>query len=119
MAAPHTDQSFRMMGRNEFAAMKSSSWYISVSRGATTDSQSLIQALQSGEIRGAGLDVTDPEPLPEDNPLRHMDNVVITPHIGGPSDYNRQRSFDLIKENIERFVKGEPLCNIINKRLGY
>lgn len=119
MAVPHTKASDRMMGSEQFAAMKPTAYYINVSRGATTDTEALTDALKAGRLQGAGLDVTDPEPLPEGHPLRHMDNVVLTPHIAGLSDHNRRRSFELIKANIERFVNNRPLINVVNKELGY
>ena len=119
MAAPRTAASHRMMGGDEFAAMKRSAYFINVSRGATVDTEALVAALRAGALQGAGLDVTDPEPLPDDHPLRHMDNVVITPHIAGLSDHNRRRSFALIKENVQRFAAGRPLFNVVNKELGY
>jgi phosphoglycerate dehydrogenase-like enzyme len=119
MAAPHTKDSYQMMARTEFQAMKKSAIYISVSRGANTDTEALVEALQNGEIAAAGLDVTDPEPLPEEHPLRQLQNVVLTPHIAGPSDQNRKRSFDLIIDNIGRFINGHHLYNIVDKQRGW
>ena len=108
-----------MMGKEAFRAMKPSAYFINVSRGATTDTDALTSALQDGEILGAGLDVTEPEPLPPDHPLRHMDNVVVSPHIAGLSEANRQRSFDLIEANVVRYLQGRPLFNIVDKKRGY
>jgi len=119
MAAPKTEASYQMMGREEFMLMKRSAYYVSVSRGGCTDTQGLVDALLEGQIAGAGLDVTDPEPLPEDHPLREMENVVITPHIAGPSDHNRARTYELIRQNLIRFGRGKSLYNPVDKRLGY
>lgn len=119
MAAPTTELSIQMMGEAEFEAMKDSAYFVNVSRGRTVDTEALTKALQQKKIRAAGLDVTDPEPLPEDHPLRSMENVVISPHIAGPSDQNRQRSFTLIEDNIERFVNGQLMINRVDKVYGY
>lgn len=119
VAAPVTELSRKMFGAAEFSAMKSESVFVVVSRGKTYDTEALVSALKAGEIGGAGLDVTDPEPLPENHPLRAMDNVVLTPHIAGWSDHNRARSFELVKTNIHRFVNDLPLINLVNKELGY
>lgn len=119
MAAPNTKQSFHMMGPKQFAAMKPSALYVAVSRGRCTDTVALTQALEDGAIAGAALDVTDPEPLPQDHALRSLENVVLTPHIAGPSDHNRQRSFELIVRNLVAFDRGAPLFNVVDKRLGY
>jgi phosphoglycerate dehydrogenase-like enzyme len=119
MAAPVTALTRKMMNRRAFANMKRGAYYVNVSRGATTDTEALIEALRSGHLAGAGLDVTDPEPLAADHPLRGMANVIITPHQAGLSDHNRRRGTDLIIENIERFGRGLPLINIVDKQLGF
>jgi phosphoglycerate dehydrogenase-like enzyme len=119
MAAPVTDASRKMMGREEFKAMKQGSIFVAVSRGVPTETEALVEALESGHLAAAGLDVTDPEPLADDHPLRTMPNVVITPHIAGPSDHNRERSLTLLKANTAQFVAGRPLYNIVDKKLGY
>ncbi len=119
VAAPVTEMTTKMFGAQEFALMKPSSLFIVVSRGKTYDTDAIVTALQDNQIAGAGLDVTDPEPLPEDHALRKMSNVVLTPHIAGWSDHNRQRSFELVKTNVFRFVNDLPLLNHVNKQLGY
>lgn len=119
MSAPLTNESRKMMRAQEFAAMKKTAYFINVSRGETVDFEALTNALRCGQIAGAGLDVTDPEPLPKDHPIMEMDNVIVSPHIAGPSDHNRQRSQELIIQNIERFVQGKSLLNPVNKSLGY
>jgi len=119
LSVPVTSRTKKMFGAKEFALMKPSAYFVNVCRGAIVDTEALTEALKQGRIKSAGLDVTDPEPLPVDHPLLNMENVVITPHIAGPSDNNRERSAELIRQNIERFVKGFPLINVVNKKLGY
>lgn len=119
VSAPHTPQSHKMMGPKEFQLMKKGSYFIAVSRGSLYDLDGLIGALESGLLAGAGVDVTDPEPLPKGHPLWKCDNVVITPHIAGRSDKDRDRMVGIVKENILRFVEGKPLVNVVDKQKGY
>jgi len=119
MCAPYTRRTDGMMGTAQFAAMKKGSYFVSVSRGKTTRTDALVQALQSRHLAGAGLDVVDPEPLPKGHPLWKMPNVVITPHIAGRSDGEWDRRMDLITDNIRRFSKGLPLRHVIDKKEGY
>ena len=119
MAAPHTPESERMMGTAEFELMKQGSYFIAVSRGKTYDKGVLVKALDEQRLAGAGLDVTDPEPLPKGDPLWGFENVVITPHIAGQSDHIRDRRQALLKENVRRFVDGAPLLNVVDKQKGY
>jgi len=78
-----------------------------------------VKALDSRRLAGAGLDVTNPEPLPKGHALWKFDNVVITPHIAGKSDNVKGRKMELFKENIAHFVKGEQLVNVVDKQKGY
>lgn len=119
MCAPHTARTERMMSTREFGAMKTGSFFINVSRGKTVDTEALVEALKEGRLAGAGLDVTDPEPLPAQHPLWAMPNVVITPHIAGQSDQIEGRIKELMRENVERFLKGLPLRNLVDKSAGY
>ncbi len=119
MAAPHTPKSHRMMGPSQFDSMKQDSYFIAVSRGGTYDLGSLVKALDSKRLAGAGVDVTDPEPLPKGHPLWKMDNVIITPHIAGRSDMDRGRMLGIVKSNIQRFADGMPLNNVVDKSKGY
>jgi len=109
LSLPLTDDSKQMIGRRELQAMKKSAILINIARGGVVDQQALIEALQSGEIAGAGLDVTDPEPLPPDNPLWDMPNVIITPHISAQSPQYMDRAIEVIGENLRRFIADEPL----------
>lgn len=113
---PATNDTRKVIGAEQFSAMKKSAFYISVGRGDTVDEEALIQALQGGEIAGAGLDVFAEEPLPVDSPLWDMKNVIITPHIGGMSDIYPDQVLPNIKENISRYLAGErkDLLNYIH-----
>lgn len=119
ITAPATHASRKMFNREAFAAMRTSAYFVNVARGAIVDTDALVEALECKWIAAAGLDVTDPEPLPDNHPLRRMPNVIITPHVAGPSDHNRDRSFRLIMENIKRFVAGQPLFNRVDPVRGY
>jgi phosphoglycerate dehydrogenase-like enzyme len=119
MAAPDTEESRQMMSAAEFALMKRDSFFIAVSRGKTYDGAALAKALDEKRLAGAGLDVTDPEPLPPDSPLWDFDNVVITPHIAGQSDKFPDRQMAVFKENVRRFSEGLPLINVVDKVRGY
>ena len=119
MSAPHTEKSHKMIGPSQFERMTRGSWFIAVSRGKTYDLDALIKSLDSGRLKGAGVDVTDPEPLPADSALWEFDNVIITPHIAGRSDMDRDRMFGTVEENIRRFAEGMPLLNVVDKQKGY
>ncbi len=119
VSAPHTEASRKMVGGRQFELMKANAYFIAVSRGALYDTNGLVKALDSRRLAGAGLDVTDPEPLPGDHPLRKFDNVVLTPHVAGQSDRIGERIMGTFKENVRRFAQGETLVNIVDKKKGY
>ncbi|MCC6291846.1 MAG: D-2-hydroxyacid dehydrogenase [Bryobacterales bacterium] len=119
ISAPHTPLSHKMMGPAQFELMKKDSYFIAVSRGGLYDLPSLVKALDSGRLAGAGVDVTDPEPLPQGNSLWKFSNVIVTPHIAGRSDQDRSRMLGTVKENIKRFGEGKPLINVVDKQKGY
>jgi phosphoglycerate dehydrogenase-like enzyme len=119
VSAPHTQMSHKMMGPKQFNLMKKGSYFIAVSRGGLYDLNSLMNGLDSKQLAGAGVDVTDPEPLPKDHPLWKCENAIITPHIAGRSDKDRARMVGTISENIRRFVDGKPLINVVDKQKGY
>jgi len=119
MSAPHTPKTHRMIGPAQFDLMKKGSWFICVSRGGTYDLDALVKALDSEKLAGAGVDVTDPEPLPEGHALWQFKNAIVTPHIAGRSDMDRGRMLGTVKENIRRFGEGLPLLNVVDKRAGY
>jgi phosphoglycerate dehydrogenase-like enzyme len=119
VAAPSTAQTERMMGAKQFSLMKKGSYFIAVSRGKLYDQKSLVDAIETKHLAGAGLDVTDPEPLPKGNPLWKYENVVITPHIAGRSDGEHARYMALFRDNLRRFANDEPLLNVVDKAKGY
>jgi phosphoglycerate dehydrogenase-like enzyme len=119
ISAPLTPKSRKMMGPHEFELMKPNSYFIAVSRGGLYDIDALVKALDSRKLAGAGLDVTDPEPLPKGHPLWKFPNVLITPHIAGRSDGENARYEALYIENLKRFAAGEPLLNVVDKEKGY
>jgi D-2-hydroxyacid dehydrogenase (NADP+) len=119
LSAPHTPQTEGLMSTKQFNLMRKNSYFIAVSRGKLYSSEALLNALESKQLAGAGLDVTNPEPLPKGHPLWKCENVIITPHIAGTSDNVQTRRMAVIKDNIVRFSKGEPLVNVVDKEKGY
>ena len=119
ISAPDTPKSHKMMGTREFGLMKKNSYFVAVSRGGIYDMNGLVKALDEKRLAGAGVDVTDPEPLPKGHPLWKFENVVITPHIAGRSDRDAARMAGTIQENLQRFVAGRPLINVVDKQKGY
>lgn len=119
ISAPHTPRSHKMMGAREFELMKKGSYFVAVSRGGIYDLNGLVKALDERRLAGAGVDVTDPEPLPKGHPLWKFPNAIITPHIAGRSDQDHARMVGTIVENAQRFVQGKPLLNVVDKQKGY
>lgn len=104
LACPLTAETRGLFGREEFVAMPSSSVLINVARGPIVDQSALVVALQEGSIRGAALDVTDPEPLSPESPLWTMPEVIVTPHVAGSTDQYWRRGAELFAENYAKFV---------------
>ncbi len=102
-----------------FRAAKEGSYFINIGRGESVVTDDLMAALRSGRVAGAGLDVTDPEPLPADHPLWRMPRVVITPHISARTLGSGERRWLLVRENLRRFVAGEPLLSVVDIGKGY
>ncbi len=119
VSAPHTVLTEKMFGARQFELMKQGAYFIAVSRGPLYNGEALAKASESKHLAGAGLDVTDPVPLPKEHPLWKLTNVVITPHIAGRYDGENRRYLDLYKENLRRFASGETLLNIVDKQKGY
>jgi cyclase len=119
LACPLTKETRGMFAAAQFKTMKPSAYFINIARGGLVHTPDLVSAVQKKEIAGAGLDVTDPEPLQDDNPLWKLPNVVISPHLGGQGDGARDRQWRLYRENVRRFVAGEPLLCVVNKAKGY
>lgn len=119
VTAPDTDATRGMFGAVQFREMKRGAYFIVVSRGTLYSMDALIDALSTHHLAGAGLDSTDPEPLPSNHPLWKYENVVITPHIAGASDSSLPRVLDLLQRNIRLFAAGQPLVNIVDMNKGY
>jgi phosphoglycerate dehydrogenase-like enzyme len=117
-ALPLTDTTRDSLNAEFFAATKPGAIFINVGRGATVVTSDLMAALDSGQIGGAGLDVTAPEPLPTDHPLWDYDNVIITPHVAGAGGENERHGL-LLLENLRRYVAGERLLNVVDPQKGY
>jgi phosphoglycerate dehydrogenase-like enzyme len=113
ISMPSDADTFHFIGEEELAAMKPEAFLVNVARGEIVDERALVRALQARRIAGAALDVTDPEPPAEDNPLWTLDNVLISPHVsgGGSTGYERFRA--LFIDNLARFQKGQPLRNLL------
>ena len=118
-ALPLTPRTRHLVGAREFAAMKPSARFVNVGRGATVDEPALVAALEEGAIAGAALDVFEEEPLPESSPLWGMSNVIVLPHMSGDYEGYETELVELFLDNFDRFEKGEPLRNLVDKRLGY
>ena len=116
---PLTDETRGLFGAAEFAIMKPTAFIYNIGRGPIIDSDALIAALRGGEIAGAALDVTDPEPLPADSPLWDMPNVMITAHTSGGGPFYWERGIELLVSNIGRYINDEPMLNVVDKRAGY
>jgi D-2-hydroxyacid dehydrogenase (NADP+) len=110
---PLNENTHQLINAEKLSWMKKEALLINVGRGEVVDQYALIQALQQGNLRGAGLDVMVPEPLPKDSPLWYMDNVFITPHNAPSSPYMMSRLYDLVEDNINRFLEQKPLKNTV------
>jgi phosphoglycerate dehydrogenase-like enzyme len=118
-AAPLTKETKEMFNHEVFNKMKPDSYFINMSRGGLVKQDALIEALKSKKIRGAGLDVVTPEPLPPDNPLWTCPNLVITGHNSTVAPSRYERMFGLVMENVRRYTLGLPLMNVVDKEKGY
>ncbi len=118
-AAPLTKETIKLFNEAVFRKMKRTAYFINVSRGGLVDQEALAQALKQGWIRGAGLDVATPEPLPSDHFLWDCPNLVITPHNSGYAPARQTRLMALVTENVRRYALGLPLLNVVDKARGY
>lgn len=119
LCLPLTAATTAIVGEAELRAMKPSAYIYNVGRGASIAADALSRALQEGWIAGAGLDVTDPEPLPPDSPLWQQPNVILGQHTSGSSPYNADRITTIFLDNLARYRRGEPLNNLVDKSQGY
>ncbi|OMD89010.1 hydroxyacid dehydrogenase [Paenibacillus odorifer] len=112
---PITDETKHLFNATSFSAFKKGSYYINIGRGATTDTEALIDALNRGQLRGAGLDVFETEPLPQDHPLWSMEQVIITPHSAGITDQYADRIVNIFTENVKSYLSsGTPSLNLVD-----
>jgi phosphoglycerate dehydrogenase-like enzyme len=119
LCTPMTPSTTKLINAARLACMKNDSYLINVGRGQLVDESALIEALHNHKIAGAALDVFVEEPLPPDSPFWELDNVLITPHTAAVTDRLWERHYQLIRENLTRFLAGKPLLNEIDKRRGY
>lgn len=119
IVTPHTHETERMLGAAELAMLPHEAVLINIGRGAVIDEAALIAALRSGHLGGAALDVFEKEPLPAENPLWSMPNVLISPHSASTSDRENARLTDLICDNLRRYLDGRPLRNVLDMKLLY
>ncbi len=118
---PGTAETYKVFNQEVFGAMKKGAYFINVGRGTAVDTDALLQAVKEGIIAGAGLDVTDPEPLPADHPLWHTPGVLITPHVSGGYHLKQthDRIVDIAVRNIGHILNGEPVENLVDMETGY
>jgi phosphoglycerate dehydrogenase-like enzyme len=116
---PATAQTRGLIGEAQIAAMKPSTVVINIGRGAAIDEAALVRALESGRIRGAALDVFTEEPLPAGHPFYRLPNVLMSPHTADRVEGFLQPAFDCFLENLQRFLEGQPLLNVVDKHAGY
>jgi phosphoglycerate dehydrogenase-like enzyme len=119
VTAPLTPETRHMISDAEFAAMKPTAIIINVGRGPVIDEQALVRALIEKQIKGAGLDVVEHEPLPEDSPLYAMENVLLSPHCADNVAGWKEDAMRFFLEQYARYEKNEPLQNVVDKHLGY
>ena len=119
LTVPLTEETRHMMSADEFRAMKDSGYLINIGRGGTVNEADLIRALEEGQIAGAGLDVFEEEPLPEDSPLWAMENVIVTAHYSGDTPHYDARALEIFLENLRRYGRGESLTRVVDKGRGY
>ena len=119
VAAPLTAETRGMIGEPEFAVMKSTAVVINVGRGPVIEEKALVRALSNGRIKGAALDVFDQEPLPQGHPFYQLENVLLSPHCADHTPDWLDNAMRFFVAQFERFRKGEPLLNVVDKKLGY
>lgn len=117
--APLTPQTKGIFNAALFAKMKPSAYFINIARGGSVVTSDLVDALNNKIIAGAGLDVTDPEPLPADHPLWKAPNLVITPHVSADSDLSGQAPLQVVRENLRRYVGGDKMLSVVDVSRGY
>jgi len=118
-ATPLTAATRGMFDERFFAAIKQGAYFINIGRGESVKTDALVAALRTGRVAGAGLDVTDPEPLPPGHALWTLPGVIITPHVATSSDFRDDRTVTLVAENVRRYVRGDKVLSVVDLALGY
>lgn len=116
---PGTVETEHLIGERELRAMKTTAYLYNVGRGRVIETTALLEALRTSVIAGAGLDVTDPEPLPPEHPLWDVPNLILLDHYGGLTPRYGERCYRILSENLRRFLRGKDLLNQVDRRLGY
>ena len=115
LTLPHSPQTAGLMNTDRIARMKDDAILISAGRGSVLDQDALVRAMTAGKLWGAALDVTDPEPLPDNSPLWDVPNLLLTPHVAGGLrlEITRRKCVEMAQENLRRYLAGEPLKNLV------
>jgi len=119
LCAASTPQSRGLLSRERIARMKQNAFVVNIARGALIDTDALVEAIDDGRIRGAALDVTDPEPLPDDHPLWRLPTVIVTSHMSGSAPAWRDAFATRLRENVARYIADDPLVGVVDLDLGY
>ncbi len=119
VTVPLTERTRGLIGARELGLLKPSAYFFVISRGGIVDEGALAVTLREQRIAGAGLDVTATEPLPSDSPLWELGNLIVSPHVSAHSVQTMDLMWQIVTENIGHFIRGEPLVNTVDKRLGY
>lgn len=119
IALPYTPETHHLLDAQRLARMKRTAFLYNIGRGKVVEESALIGALQNGQLAGAGLDVFEQEPLPEESPLWHMENVLITPHVSGNTPRYFDRAAALFAQNLKRYLHDLPLENLYDPERGY
>ena len=117
LVLPHSPQTVHFMNRTRLDLMKEDAVLLSAGRGTVLDQDALAQVMGAGKLWGAALDVTEPEPLPQDSPLWDIPNLLITPHVAGGMrlEITRRNCIELALDNLRRYEAGEPLQNLVSR----
>ena len=119
IACPLTEETRGLINKDNLSVMQPTAFFINIARGPIVNEPDLIEILEEGKIAAAGLDVTEIEPLSADSPLWDFHNVIISPHSAGGSQHRARRITEFFLDNLERYLRGEELKNIVNKQLGF
>jgi len=119
VSAPLTAETANLLSAEMIAAIRNDAYLIVVSRGGIVDEDALVDALESGALAGAGIDVTAEEPLPKESRLWDAPRLILTPHLAGASAPKERRVVEIFRENLIRFQNGDPLLNVVDKSKGY